>query len=415
MPKQLPLLLLGLLLVTAACTSSIPATPTFDFSILPTITPGPGSEVPPTELLAPTTAVTVEPSGLKVVFVLNGDLWFCSETTQARPLTSQGDAGAAKLSDDGKVIVFTRGSGLWAINNDGSNPRPLVEDLPAFTGHPFLAQFEFQPGAHILYFSSRDSAQAAEGLDLHRVDADAPAPQTLLLEGGVITFSPDGRLLALAQTERIHILRADSPALVSALDFPKLNAHSDWSFYPQVVWLDNSSGFYTVIPGNIGGLSRFLYVSADGTFTAQLAEFARADPRVGLPLIAPDGSKVAYVTQIDSTLEVHVIDASTADLTVATHLDAPLIGLWAWSPDSARFAYHTGDPSRLLIAGPNLPSAPLLLDAIASYSLTWVDANRFLYLANGELRLGQVGNPLLAVIAAGFSDTQDSRAYDFAP
>jgi tricorn protease-like protein len=124
---------------------------------------------------------------------------------------------------------------------------------------------------------------------------------------------------------------------------------------------------------------------------------------------------VAYVTQADATLEVHVIDASTADLTVASHANAPLIGLLAWSPDSARFAYHAGDPSRLLLTGVNISSMPLL-DSFTSHTFAWVDANRFLYFANGELRLGQVGNPLLTVVATGFPDWQGYLgSYDFAP
>ena len=92
-----------------------------------------------------------------------------------------------------------------------------------------------------------------------------------------------------------------------------------------------------------------------------------------------------------------------------------LIGLWAWSPDSKRFAYWTADPANLLLTGINLPSASLV-DASAPYSLRWVDADRYLYFRDGELRLGQVGNPVLTVVASGFPITQtDTRYYDFAP
>lgn len=365
------------------------------------------------------TQPAAEPSGLKVAFVANGDIWFWSETTPARQLTSDGDAGQVKLSDDGKVIVYTRGQSLWAINNDGTNPRQLV-DLPAFTGRSFLAQFDFQPNTHSLYFSTRDSVQGSVGVDLHRVDSDSPTPQTLLQQGGQFTFSPDGRLLALADVSRINVLRTDSPALVSVLDFVQVNTYSDWSYYPQVVWLNNSTGFYTVIPASDpiakpGQKSRFLYFSADGSFTAQLAEFAAADIRISQPLIAPNGSKVAYASQNDKTLEVHVIDASTADVIVASHPDALDLRLWAWSPDSVRFIYWITNPALPLSAGINLPSAPIV-DSLTGHSLAWVDASRFLYIStDGQLRLGAVGNPTLAVIASGFTLTQDARYYDFAP
>lgn len=416
MPKPtFKYLLPALLLLLAACTST-PQTP--EPSAPPLVT----TQVPPqTEATAPPISeITVEPSGLKVAYSLSGDLWFWSETTPAHQLTSDGDIARIKLSDDGLVIAYQRGQTLWAVQRDGANPRQLV-DIPAYTGRPFLGQFEFLPNSHIVYFSSKDSVQAVTATDLHRVDADAPTPQPVLLQGGGnFTFSPNGRLVALAQTGLINVAYADGAGLVSVLTFTPVNTYSDWSYIPQVVWLDNSTGFYTVIPANDPAAnpsqrSRFLYVAADGAFTAQLAEFIAADVRLGQPLIAPNGSKVAYVTKTDSALDLHLIDASTADLVVASHPNAPLLGLWAWSPDSARLAYHTGDPSRPLLAGINLPSIPLT-DPMSPNSLRWVDANRFLYIANGELRLGQVGTPLLTILTAGFDASQaDTRYFDFAP
>lgn len=361
-----------------------------------------------------------EPSGLKVAFLLDGNIWFWSETTPARQLTTESDAGLLKLSDDGKVIAFTHGQGLWAINSDGTNPRELIADVTAFTGRPFLTQIDFKPYTHVVYFSSRASVQSSVGEDLHRVDADSPSPQTLLQQGGYFTFSPDGQLLALADVNRINILRTDSIALVSALDFVQVNTYSDWFYYPQVVWLNDSTGFYTVIPASDpvakpGQKARFLYVAADGSFSAQLAEFVPADIRLSQPLIAPNGSKVAYATQKDTTLEVHVIDASTADVMVASHPDALDLRLWAWSPDSTRFVYWIANPALPLTAGINLASSPIV-DSLTGYSLTWVDTNRFLYITtDGELRLGAVGNPNLFVLASGFAFGQDARYYDFAP
>jgi len=405
--------LLPILLITLACLG----TPT----IAPTNTPPPialtfvpGAEVPPP--VFPNTpanggpASNAQPSGLKVAYVLNGNLWFWSDATPARQLTNDGDTFRLRLSDDGAVIVYQRGQSLWAINADGSSARQLV-DVPAFTGRPLPGTFEFQPNSHRIYFTTRASAPEVIPTDLHRVDADAPAPQTLLTQdGGEFTFSPDGSLLALAQTDRINILRADGSGLVTAFQFQTVNTQSDWSYIPQVVWMPDSTGFYTVIPAQ---KSRFMYVMADGSFSAQLAEFSAADLRLSQPLISPDGSKVAYATQNGTTLDVHLIDASTADLTVASHPNAPQLGLWAWSPDSARFAYWI-DPVLPLMAGFHIPSTPLV-DSITPYSLTWVAPDKFIYLRNGELRLGQLSNPALTVIAAGFSPTDDARVYDFAP
>ncbi|MBV6395512.1 MAG: hypothetical protein HFACDABA_01088 [Anaerolineales bacterium] len=361
------------------------------------------------------TQPAAQPSGLKVAYTLDGNLWFWSETTPARQITHEGSAGMFSLSDDGQVIAYTRGQTLWAVNSDGSNARELVADVPALTGRPFLGQLDFQPGTHILYFSAIASVQGQYGDDLHRVDADAPAAQTLIQQGGgKFTFSPNGALLALTTVNRINVLRVDNPTLVSALDFPQVNTNADWSYYPQVVWLNDSSGFYTVIPGNDGQKARFLYVAANGSFTAQLAEFAIADIRVGQPLIAPNGSKVAYLTATDDSFDFHVIDASTADKTIGTYPRSSQFGLWAWSLDSARFTYWTDDPSRLFIASVTSLPAPLL-DRAAPYSLTWVDADRFLYIAEGELRLGQAGVSVLAVLTGGYQPGEQGSSFDFAP
>jgi hypothetical protein len=55
------------------------------------------------------------------------------------------------------------------------------------------------------------------------------------------------------------------------------------------------------------------------------------------------------------------------------------------------------------------------VDGAAPYSLRWVRADKFLYFANGELRLGQIGNPALTVITSGFPADQDADRYDFVP
>jgi hypothetical protein len=437
-PKPRLLFLAASVLLTLACLGT-PANTEIPIATEPppgVPSAGPGSEVPPvssatTVPIQETAMPPSQPSGLKVAFELNGNIWFWSESTPARQLTQEGDAGDLKISRDGLVIAYRRGQTIWAVNADGSNPRQLVDAsafaaplLPSTPEPPLLGDFQFQPGTHMLYFHTRYRLDETYGIppnDLYRVDADTPEPQSLLTRGGGdMTISPDGRLIALARTDRINIVNADGSNLLTALEFTAVNTYSDWSYAPQVVWLSDATGFYTVIPAsdpnnNPAQLSRFLYVSPTGAFSAQLAEFPAAPVRVSRPLIAPDGSKVTYVTQTNAALDIHVIDASTADLTVAAHPNSGLIGLWAWSPDSKRFAYWTSDPANLLLTGINLPSASLV-DASAPYSLRWVNTDRFLYFRDGELRLGQVGTPMLTVIASGFPTYQaDTRYYDFAP
>ena len=430
--KHKPHLLLfaASILLTFACLSAPAATePPIPTNIVATH-PGTAAPAPATPGVDTTPTVPSNlPAGLKIVYSLNGNIWITSDSSSARQLTSDGDAGSVKLSDDGAVIVYQRGQALWAVNADGSSPRQLV-DVPAFATPflppnselPLLNTFDFQPKSHVIYFTTQYPSDGSFGVpprDLYRVDADSPTPKSLLSKGGGnFTFSPNGNLLSLAESDRINVIKSDGTGFITALEFTTVNTNSDWPYIPQVVWMPDSTGFYTVIPAsdiaaNPSQKSRFLYVGAAGGVTAQLAEFTAVDVRVSKPLIAPNGSKVAYVVQNGTTLDVHVIDASTADMTVASHPSASLIGLWAWSPTSDRFAYWTTDPAIMQTAGLNLPPASLL-DALAPYSLTWVNTDTFLYFRDGELRLGQIGNPVLTVIASGFPTSQeDTSYYDF--
>ncbi len=415
------LFLLPILALTLACLGT-PSTPIFnapsETSILPTqivaTLPGVSAE-------ASVSAPAPQASGLKIAFVKNGNVWMWSQPTGARPLTAEGDASEVHLSSDGAVIAYQRGQTLWAVNADGSAQRLLV-DVPSSTGHPLLAQFDFQPNSHTIFFSTRERPTDYYGVkDLFRIDANAPAPQSLLTDGGgYFTFSPDGNLLALTQLDRINVVHADGSALNPALTFTQINTGADWFYFPQIVWLADSTGFYTVIPArdiiaNPAEKARFLYVSADGSITAQLAEFVAADLRITKPLIAPNGSKLTYVSQdAGGVLSIHVIDASTADAVVAAFPNAGSLTLWAWSPDSTRFAFWTRDTADIQLGGMNLP-ALTLVEGSAAYSLAWVTADTFLYYKNGELKLGQVGNPDLALIASEVSPSeQDARYYDFA-
>jgi hypothetical protein len=83
---------------------------------------------------------------------------------------------------------------------------------------------------------------------------DAQTGETGLLlasgSGGEWTFSPDGQRFALAQAEAIRIFNQDGSGGQEVLNFPFVSTYSEWVYYPQVVWVNDSSGFYTVIPAS---------------------------------------------------------------------------------------------------------------------------------------------------------------------
>ncbi|RJP55085.1 MAG: hypothetical protein C4583_01195 [Anaerolineaceae bacterium] len=404
--KQKMLLLLATVLLTLACLGA------------PQPTAPPVNDSAATPEAVPSATALPEPLGeLKIAYILDGNIWFWSETTSARQLTSEGNTERLKISDDGAVIVYPRGQSLWAVNADGSLPRLLV-DVPAYANPIlpergagltlFLSHFDFQPNTHWVYFATAWGGEKPiiQSRDLHRVNADAPTPQMLLdRDGGTVTFSTDGNLLALASLTSIKVVHADGSGLATALSYPVISTMVD--YIPQVVWLSDGTGFYTAIPNDDGGKSKYLFVSAGGNFSAQLAEYEGS-----ILVISPDGLKVAYVKRTANTDELHIIEASTTDTIIASYEDAPILVPWGWSPDSKRVVFSNAHPMLLLTAGVGIPPSPLT-EAISPYSLRWVDAEHFIFFREGNLLIGQINNPETILIASGFSNQAEPKEYDF--
>ena len=228
----------------------------------------------PSETTAPTATPYAPNLGITVAYIFDGNIWIWDETAPARQITSDGDAWRVALSDDGKMIVYQRnrytpyepvpaqelGTSLWAVNSDGSSQRELTSinslvgtAVPLRGGETTLHfdQIEFQPGTHWLYFNTYWSGN--QGIiaanDLHRIDVDTPALQTLLSScGGKFNFSPNAELLTLSSITYIKIIHADGSGLITALSYPIIDNLTDYK--PKTVWMKDSMGFYTVLPSD---------------------------------------------------------------------------------------------------------------------------------------------------------------------
>jgi hypothetical protein len=388
----------------------------------PTPTSLPVNTAAATSLPNPSAALTstdlpAQLAGLKVAYILDGNIWLWDASPSADQLTSDGDAVQVKISDDGIVIAYQRGQSLWAVNANGSSPQLLVDIVSYATPilpergaglTLFLDQFEFQPNTHWIYFTTSWGGEKPiiPSNDLHHVNADSPIPNILLdKDGGNITFSADGNLLVLASLTSIKVIHADGSRMVTALSYPVISMIED--YIPQVVWLSDGTGFYTVIPNNNGEKSKYLFVSSERSFSAQLAEYE------GLAaVISPDGLKVAYADLVDTTFNLHVIEVSTADTIIASYERAPLLIPWGWSPDSKLVVFSNAHPMLLLTAGIGIPPSPLT-EAISPYSLRWIDAEHFIFFRKGDLLIGQINNPETISIDSGFSNQADTKDCDF--
>jgi dipeptidyl aminopeptidase/acylaminoacyl peptidase len=382
-------------------------------------TPSPTPTATPT--LTPTPTPTPIPELLQVVYAKSGNIWLW-ERLELKQLTSSGQDSDPKISDDGLVVAFRRNGELWAINVNGTServlasPSTLIPFPDIYTGKIEVREFDFAPETHNIYFNTL----VAGGIfptslyDLAIVNADSPSAKLLLKDGeggDQFVLSPDGSKIALVQNGKINIANPNGSNLKTVLTFLPVLMYGEQSYIPQIVWMPDSSGFKTVIPPEDGlnrpsDPSRFFYISADGgQQPAQLAQFVASPPFVNRPYISPDGSKVLYVKPQATNLELHVIDASTADRLYSSN-PADRFGILGWAPDSVRIIYWTDDTRRTWLGSQGIPAAPLSDVAFAD-KVTWVDAERYLFMNESELRMRTLGQPSELI------DSQVTGAFDF--
>jgi hypothetical protein len=356
---------------------------------------------------------------LRVVYAKSGNIFLWDEGSGARQLTFSGEDRDAIISSDGQVIVFRRGTELWLIGADGSNERLLISVayLASFASADGsavrVASFLFAPGSHFIFFDTLIETEVfpLPQYDLHRVDTDQGIPGPVLKagQGGEVTFSPDGRWIALVGSESINLIQPDGAGLRKLFGFSLVSTYSEWFYRPQVVWKSDSQGFYTVIPAsqaleNPKELTRFWYVPLNGE-PARLAEFVAVPVWIAFPRISPDGVRVLYLKPSAPNAELHVIDASTTDM-LFTYYAVDKFGLGDWAPDSKHFYFWIEDARAHWLGALGQPAVPLT-DTNLSESIRWIGADRLLYKYDNQLRVQALGQVSIVIDTLAASDTFD--------
>lgn len=424
MNRRLILAVFLLLFLTLACGSVGTVTPAQPIDELATMVAATlAASAPPAD---PGSEAAPGPASgsLRVVYARDGNIWLWAEGAGSRPLTASGGASNPRISSDGQVVVFQRGGGLWTVQSDGANERSLVapEYLAAFAGLGEAAEihwFDFAPGMHWLYFNTRlvfiESGMGGPRMDLHRVNANSPAPAQLFAQGqgGDPYFSPDGQWMALSQADKVNLARLDGSGVRTVFTFPPVSTYSEWFYLPELVWMSTSTGFYVITPApaildNPNDPARWWYVPLEGS-PAQLAAFVTAPVWVSFPRLAPDGTRAVYVRGFDSSpLELHLVDASTADALVASYA-GQVFGAGPWSPDGNYLTFWQDDVRNVFYTAPGTTPQSISDAGLANF-ITWVDGNTVLFKAGSELRLRRLGSASL-VIDNPVTETQ----VDFAP
>ncbi len=340
-----------------------------------------------------TTPAPPVPAGLRVVYVKDGTLWLWASNSSKR-LSDSGSDDAPLLSDDGQVIAFLRAGALWAINADGSQPRPLV----TASNGSLPGAFVFAPNSHLLYYTTELHAGGSltPQYDLNRVDADHPAPQNLLQpqQGGVPTFAPDGTKIALVQPGKFIVCDPDGSNAQTVYTFPPLVGPGGSSYLPPLGWMPNGYGFKTVIPaaqGTPNVSTQFVFVPAAGGKAAKLGEFLAAPVSGSFPVISPDTDKVASLRLQGNDFELHIVDISNTDKLIFRQPQGRF-GLLGWAPDSLGLVYWLDDPGNAWLHTADGRDLPLGDGALAR-QVTWLSDDTYLFLDGSALRVRRLGHP----------------------
>ncbi|MCP4537881.1 MAG: hypothetical protein GY832_12120 [Chloroflexi bacterium] len=407
----------------------------------------------PVDIPTPIPAVTK----LHVAFVQdtehgNNVLLWTEGDEQAVPLTKDGGVSGVRISDDGEIVAFRRGGSLWMVTSDGADnghpaeERELVsaEDIATMqVREPFdfevvLNHYEWIPGTHILAFNTRLQMQIGRLLnnDLHLVNADTLEYTALLPpdKGGEFYPSPDGRQIAVVTPGAISLVRIDGSDRREVFTYTPIITYSEVSYYARPVWAADSGSLRVAIPPadpQVQPLppTSVWHIRTDG-MSASLV--GNVDSDMEATMLSPglryaaylDGGRTTHtanpissllITDLDNreTITYYPIDSGE------TTTERPAVtSFYGWSPDSQHFAFRTyrGSeiPSQALVGQLGGDTVPIYDDAEIIMTLRWVDANRYLFLANNPrgwaVMLGEIGGPVKSV--TGIVDS--SPDYDFA-
>lgn len=385
----------------------------------------------------------------------NAWLWTEGER-EAVPLTKDGGVGDVKISDDGEIVAFARGDGLWMVRSDGAEERELVsadefagmESRESFDFEVVLNRFEWVPGTHILAFNTRLRTEIGLVLndDLHIVNADT-GERTLLSPpgaGGEFTYSPDGRKVAISTPGTISLMDADGSGRREVFTYTPVATRSEFQYYAQPVWAADSGSLRVAVPPvdpftQPSPPTSVWHVPTDGTPASMIGSIATT--QMELSILSPDLRYVAHLDHEQSdptvppiasllltdlengeTVRYYPQAGSGTQITldsgevITEHPAATLF--YGWAPDSRHFAFLTYPgseiPPQVQIGRLGGDAEPMYSDAETITDVRWVDANRYLFLASSpkgwDIMLGEIGGPVKSVAGVVGS----LPAYDFA-
>jgi hypothetical protein len=312
--------------------------------------------------------------GLRVAYVIDGNLFIQDNGHEAVQLTNSGKDYEPVFSDDGQKIAFLRDfepGTPYVINSDGTGEQVVatLELLSSF-GTEYndsltrLISWEFIPGTHKLLFNTYQASTAdprtalwlpLRGNDLLLMDTDTGEIKQLLppRQGGDFLVAPNGRWIVVQTTDHIDVVDIQGHVVHSHLvTYPADEAHIDVPMF----WAQNSSELI-ILPSDVSPMSAVGPIvhtvwrySLDGRPGVQIS--LNPHPVYYAYDISPDGNWIAYNSEQseldpDGTNGVYIgnLRDGTSQLLYKSQWEPikgsfePGITSFWWSPDSIHFIF----------------------------------------------------------------------------
>ena len=317
-----------------------------------------------------------------VAYVKGGDAWIWIEGGENYALTDSGDVAEVQISDDGCRIAYARGvenpafdteadqfssptiNELWVVNSDGSASQQLVGSdflftlpLPENSTSPSIYKFVFQPGSHVVGFSTRVLTYGLLVFDDIRLVDDNTGAMTIVREagqGGNFVFSPDGSQIAYSRPTSVSIINTDGSNLrQDVISFPTVITYSEYLYYPEPHWSAAGDAIMVAVPPEDGLTptesgtppeTGLWYIPLDGV-TAPWEAGSVITEWFALQEVqfAPDNGRVAYLRPVPlddpGSGQRELVIALSNGSNESAQLQEEQILVGDWSPDSEQLLY----------------------------------------------------------------------------